>query len=57
MSELLTEEIVKDVGNSWYTLKADGTQDAKGHENISIVIRYLNEKKRSSRAAVVCGNN
>lgn len=42
MSDLVTEEIVKEVRNSRYTPKV-GTQDTKGHENISIITRYLNK--------------
>ena len=46
MSEVVTEEIVKEVGESWYTLKVDGTKDPSGCENISIVLRYVGENNR-----------
>ena len=41
MSTIITEEIVKDIGEAWYTLKVDGTKDPTGCENISIVLRYV----------------
>ncbi len=34
---------MKEVGESFYTLKVDGTRDPRGRENISIVLRFLNE--------------
>ena len=40
MSTIVTEQIVKDVGESWFTLKVDGTKDPTGSENVSIVVRY-----------------
>lgn len=43
MSALVREHIVEEVGESFYTLKADGTRDPTGRENISIVLRFLNE--------------
>ncbi|XP_049323536.1 zinc finger protein 862-like [Astyanax mexicanus] len=43
MSALVKEHIVKEVGESFYTLKADGTRDPTGRENISIILRFLNE--------------
>ncbi|KAL7395107.1 hypothetical protein ABVT39_010232 [Epinephelus coioides] len=43
MSALVREHIVKEVGESFYTLKADGTRDPTGRENISIVLRFVNE--------------
>ncbi|CAK6983693.1 zinc finger MYM-type protein 1-like [Scomber scombrus] len=42
MSALVREHIVKEVGESFYTLKVDGTRDPTGRENISIVLRFLN---------------
>ncbi|KAK0153461.1 Zinc finger MYM-type protein 1 [Merluccius polli] len=41
MSTIITEEIVKDIGEAWYTLKVDGTKDPTGCENVSIVLRYV----------------
>ena len=43
MSALVREHIVKEVGESFYTLKVDGTRDPTGTENISIVLRFLNK--------------
>ncbi|MGH0177781.1 UNVERIFIED_CONTAM: hypothetical protein FKN15_075844 [Acipenser sinensis] len=43
MSEVVTEEIMKEIGDSWYTLKVDGTKDPTGCENISIVLSYVGE--------------
>ncbi|KAL7407295.1 hypothetical protein ABVT39_006367 [Epinephelus coioides] len=43
MIALVREHIVKEVGESFYTLKADGTRDPTGRENISIVLRFVNE--------------
>ena len=42
MSDIVTSEIVKELGESWYTLKVDGTKDPTGCENVSIVLRFLN---------------
>ncbi|ROI52181.1 Zinc finger MYM-type protein 1 [Anabarilius grahami] len=44
MSIIVTDAIVKEIGDSWFTVKVDGTRDPTGMENISIVIRYFNEK-------------
>ncbi|KAK0131577.1 hypothetical protein N1851_033753 [Merluccius polli] len=41
MSMIVTEQIVKDVGESWFTLKVDGTKDPTGSENVSIVVCYM----------------
>lgn len=46
MSEIVTSEIVKEIGTSWYTLKVDRTKDPTGCENVSIVVRYLDNNKR-----------
>ena len=46
MSKVVTEEIVKEVGDSWYALKVDRTKDPTGCENISIVLRYVSEINR-----------
>jgi len=43
MSALVRELIEEEVGESFYTLKADGTRDPTWKENISIVLRFLNE--------------
>ncbi|XP_041860486.1 uncharacterized protein LOC121652026 [Melanotaenia boesemani] len=43
MSALVREHIVEKVGESFYTLKADGTRDPTGRENIAIVLRFLND--------------
>uniref|UniRef100_H3BAF9 DUF4371 domain-containing protein n=1 Tax=Latimeria chalumnae TaxID=7897 RepID=H3BAF9_LATCH len=43
MSDTVKEEIVREIGDSWYTVKVDGMRDPTGCENISIVIRFLAE--------------
>ncbi|KAL0968294.1 hypothetical protein UPYG_G00264930 [Umbra pygmaea] len=43
LSNVVTEAIVEEVGDSYYTLKVDGTRDPTGCENISIVLRFVNE--------------
>ncbi|KAL2087113.1 hypothetical protein ACEWY4_018172 [Coilia grayii] len=43
MSKLVTEEIVRQIGDSWYTIKVNGTRDPLGQENISIVLRFVDE--------------
>ena len=43
MSLVLTEDIYQEIGNSWYTIKVDGTKDPTGVESISIIIRLFNE--------------
>ncbi|KAL0146682.1 hypothetical protein M9458_058022 [Cirrhinus mrigala] len=43
MSTIVTEHIVKDVGESWFTVKVDGTKDPTGSENVSIVLRYVDQ--------------
>ncbi len=43
MSKLVTEEIVRQVGDSWYSIKVDGTRDPIGQENIYIVVRFVDE--------------
>ncbi len=42
MSTLVTEHIVKEVGESFHTIKVDGTRDPTGRENIAIVVRFVN---------------
>ncbi|GAA6096618.1 zinc finger MYM-type protein 1-like [Tachysurus ichikawai] len=44
MSNIVTDAIVNEIGESWFMLKVDGTRDPTGMENISIVVRYLGEK-------------
>lgn len=41
MSTLVTEHIVREVGDSFYSIKVDGTRDPTGRENISIVIWFI----------------
>jgi len=43
LGSIVKEAIVQEVGDSWFTLKADGTRDSTGVENISIVLRFFNE--------------
>ncbi len=43
MSSLVTEEIVREVADSWYTIKVDGTRDPTGLENISIIVRFVKD--------------
>ena len=43
LSNVVTEAIVAEIGDSFYTLKVDGTRDPTECENISIVIRFVNE--------------
>lgn len=43
MSKLVTEEIVRQVGDSWYSIKVNGTRDPIGQENISIVVHFVDE--------------
>ena len=46
MSEVVTEDIVKEVGDSWNTLKGDRTKDPTGCENVSIVPCNIGENNR-----------
>ena len=43
MSDILTEEIVHEVSDSWFTIKVNGTRDPTGCENISIMIHIVAE--------------
>jgi hypothetical protein len=43
MSKLVTEEIVRQVGDSWYSIKVDGTRHPLGQENISVIVRFVDE--------------
>ncbi len=40
---LVTEEIVREVGDAFYTVKVDGTRDPTGTENVSIVICFVDD--------------
>ncbi|KAM3877134.1 uncharacterized protein ACN63O_013827 [Diretmus argenteus] len=53
MSIVVTEEIVRQVGDSWYTIKVDGTRDPTGQENISVVVRYVDENYGVSERLLV----
>lgn len=41
MSEIMTSQIVNELGDSWYTLRVDGTKIPTGCENMSILLHYL----------------
>jgi len=43
MSSIVKEAIVEEVGDSWFTLKVDGTRDPTGVENVSILFCFFNE--------------
>lgn len=43
MSTLVTEETIREVGDAFYMVKVDGTRDATGTENVSIVIRFVDD--------------
>ncbi len=43
LSSVVTEAIVEEVGDSYYTLKVDGTSDPTKCENVSVVIQFINE--------------
>uniref|UniRef100_A0A1A8US94 DUF4371 domain-containing protein n=1 Tax=Nothobranchius furzeri TaxID=105023 RepID=A0A1A8US94_NOTFU len=43
MSRQVTEHMVEEIGNSFYTVKMDGTRDPTGCENLSIVLCFLDE--------------
>jgi len=43
MSQQVTECIVEEIGNSFYTVKMDGTRDPTGCENLSIVLRFVDD--------------
>lgn len=49
MSEIVTSEIVKEIGDGWYTLMVDGTRDPIGFENVSIVVRYLDNNNETHK--------
>lgn len=38
LSDVVTEAVMEEVGDSYYTVKVDGTRDPTGCENISIVL-------------------
>ncbi len=43
LSSVVTEAKVEELGDSYYTLKVEGTLDLTKYENISIVLRFVNE--------------
>ena len=43
MSSVAAKGIKQKIGNSWYTIKVDGTKDPTGVKNISIIICFFNE--------------
>lgn len=43
MSKLVTEEIMRQVGDSCYSIKVDGIRDPLGQENISVVVHFVDE--------------
>ncbi|KAJ3582910.1 hypothetical protein NHX12_000116 [Muraenolepis orangiensis] len=43
MSKVVTEHIVEEIGDSFNTVTMDGTRDPTGCENISIVLRFVDE--------------
>ena len=43
MAETVTDAIVNEMGKSLFTLKVDGTRDASGRENLSLVVRYVTD--------------
>ena len=40
-SSVIAEGIKKEIGNSWYTIKVDGTKDLTGVKDIFIIIFFL----------------
>lgn len=44
MATMITEDIVKDIGESWFAIKVDGTKDPTRHENVSVIVRYLDDE-------------
>jgi hypothetical protein len=44
LANLVRESIVSELGDKWYTLLCDGTRDATGVENLSIVLRYIDSQ-------------
>ncbi|CAJ1057873.1 uncharacterized protein LOC128440739 [Xyrichtys novacula] len=53
MSKIITEEIVNEIGDVWYTLKVDGTKDPTGCENISIVLRFVDKSDNSVKERLI----
>ena len=41
LANLISESVVSELGDNWFTLMCDGTRDVNGLENISIVLRYV----------------
>ncbi len=50
--EIVTHEIVKEMGDSWYALNVDGTKDPTG-ENVSIVVHYLDNNNETREGLLV----
>lgn len=48
MSNIVTEEIVRQIGDQWYTIKVDSTRDPIGQENIAIIVHYVGENCEAS---------
>ena len=59
MSSVVCEGIKQEIGNSWYTVKVDGTKDPTGVENISIniCIFYKYSLKVAQRLVVLPNTN
>ncbi len=53
MSEIVTSEIVEEIGDSCYTLMVDGTTDPSGCENASIVVHYLDNSNETHERLLV----
>ena len=47
------------MGNSWYTIKVDGTKDPTGVENISTINRFFNDHslKVAERLLILSGTD
>ena len=52
MSSVITEDVKREIGNSWYTVKVVGTKDPNGVENISIIIRFLTSTNSSDAKSI-----
>jgi hypothetical protein len=54
MTDLVTQTIVDEVGDAKFTIKVDGARDPTGRENISIVIRYVNDESGEIKERLLC---
>lgn len=54
MATMITEEIVKDIGESWFTIKVDGTKDPTGQENVSVIVRYMDQNAQLENNCFRC---